>query len=142
MKNIRSVYPDLVQEENENGHFYGPGNYDDLVESMGYLTILVVHDSDYQGDSRYLLQAGEQIGWLQFGWGSCSGCDALQACSSFDEIEKLRAGLHDSITWFPNAAKAKVFFETHDWEGDYSWREEKQKEFVAKAINCLTDIGQ
>lgn len=132
MKTIADAYPDRAKEEAESGSFYGPGDYTPLLESWGYEICVRVDDSDYQGDSRLILRNVERYGYLNFGWGSCSGCDALQACSTIKEIEDLRTTLHDSIRWGTKAELLK-FFNEHDWEGDYSWHHEEQKAFIEQA---------
>lgn len=74
-------------------------DYDPLLLSYGYDIIIKVDDGSYQGDSFILYRHGSLYGVLVFGWGSCSGCDALQACETCDEVEQLRVQLHDKIKW-------------------------------------------
>lgn len=95
-------------------------SYDDLVTSFGYERRLEVEDGSYQGDTRALLRNPETGEWgvLYFGWGSCSGCDALQACSDEREVEALREELHGQIVWKADAAAMLAYLEKHDWEGD------------------------
>ncbi len=138
MKPINEVYPESAKEEAEGGYFYGPSSYSPLLDSLGYETILRVDDRDYQGDSRLIFKDGDRRGLLIFGWGSCSGCDALQACDSMKDIDDLRNSLHGSIKWFDTAAECLAYFKTHDWAGDYSWHNDETKEFVAAAIKLLT----
>jgi hypothetical protein len=140
MKPIEEVYPEQAKEEAEDGCFCRPGDYNPMLESFGYETLLQVDDRGYQGDSRLLYRDGERIGYLNFGWGSCSGCDSLQACDSMADIEKLRNSLHDSIRWFDSPGEALRWFTEHDWEGDYGWREEEQKQFIEKAKTLLTEM--
>jgi hypothetical protein len=128
MKPIEEVYPD---------HPHSSGEYGPMLESIGHQILLRVDDSDCQGDSRVLFADGERRGYLQFGWGSCSGCDALQAADSYQELEQLRASLVEAIRWFDSAKDALAWFESHDWEGDYSWHADGQKEFVAHAKAIL-----
>lgn len=133
MKTAQELYPEYAKQE----YFYGPSDYQPIIDSFGDI-ILQVDDSDYQGDSRVLYQDGDKIGYLQFGWGSCSGCDALQACDSMQGIQSLIEGLRNDIKWFDDASLAIEFFEAHDWEGDYSWHSDEQKQFVEQAIDKLT----
>ena len=51
-----------------------------------------------QVSSRSLYE-GTMYGFLTFGWGSCSGCDALLACGSFDRVMSLLHTLKESIIW-------------------------------------------
>lgn len=110
------------------------GGYTDIIGTFEYDVLLQVSDDDYSGDTRVLFRDNRRYGWLQYGWGSCSGCDEYQSiCDDLEELQRFQKSLHDSIKWFDDLNKAKVFFEEHDWEGDYSGREEKQKEFIDQA---------
>lgn len=140
MKDIREVYP-LSDYDVENGEtFPWVSDYVPMLESMGAV-LLQVDDDDYQGDSRVLYRDGERVGLLIFGWGSCSGCDALQACSTYGEVDALRGELLNGIKWFASPADALQYFNTHDWEGDYSWSDDKSREFVAKAQALLAGMA-
>lgn len=70
---------------------YGP-----IIDSLGKC---VVYESDgaYQGDSYIMFRDGARFGVLVFGWGSCSGCDSLEACSTWEDVEALRESL--AIKW-------------------------------------------
>lgn len=131
MKTAIELYPEYVKVEEEYGCFYGPGDYQPILSSFGII-VVQVDDNDYQGYSRVLYQDGNKFGWLQFGWGSCSGCDALQACTKMKEIQDLIDELRRDIKWFESSHKCLDFFNNHDWEGDYSWSQKEQLEFVEK----------
>lgn len=111
-------------------------DYQPIINHFGTIAVQV-DDSDYQGDTRVLYaDTGKGFGYLNFGWGSCSGCDALEACNSYTEAADLIRDLESSIKW---ASKEEMltFFKTHDWEGDYSWHAEEQKQFVDQTIAFL-----
>ena len=112
-------------------------SYDALIGSFGYEILLQVDDDDYQGDSRILFRDRKRYGYLLFGWGSCSGFDALQACETLQEFDDIRYGLYDGIQWFTNAQEALAFFTEHDWEGDYGFHREEQMEFINRAKDLL-----
>jgi hypothetical protein len=132
MKDIREVYPNCFDR------YWGyPSNYQPMIDSFGYNILLAVHDRDYQGDSRYLFQNGDRYGMLIFGWGSCSGCDALQSCSSYEDVDKLRMSLYNSTQWFDNKEDCLNYFINHDWEGDYCWHMDETKFFITNAIKAL-----
>lgn len=135
MKTARELYPTL----DSAGSFWGPSDYRPILDDIG-AAILQTDDDDYRGDSRVLYSDGERIGWLQFGWGSCSGCDALQGCNSYDELQSLMDSLRDSVHWFDTKAEALAFFLSHDWKGDYSWHASEQREFVTSAITLLGGV--
>lgn len=138
MKTIAECYPEDVKED---GSLYGGGvgDYSPLLGSFGYEIILQVDDNDCQGDSRILYRDGSRYGLLIFGWGSCSGCDSLQACSSVEEIEELREGLHKNIIWKSSAEEMLGFIKDRDWEAQHSWHDDETKNFVAQAITLLTN---
>jgi len=121
-------------------YFWGPNNYQPMLDSFGTI-VIQVDDNNYQGDSRVLYQSGSMFGWLQFGWGSCSGCDALQACENIEEVQELMNELQNSIKWFFDKEEAIEFFETHDWKGDYSyWNNGEQKVFIDKVLKFLKGL--
>jgi hypothetical protein len=130
---VKQLYPDQ-----EDDPFYGPGDYQPLIGSFGEI-LLQVDDKDYQGDTRVILKRGDEYGLLIFGWGSCSGCDALQACETYQDIEDLRARLESDIKWLP-AKELLAYLETHDWEGDYSWNDDGEtKQFVEQATAMMRE---
>ena len=139
MKTAAELYPSYAKEEAEQGSFYGPGDYQPILDELGNI-VLQVDDDDYQGDSRVLYKNKDgQYGLLIFGWGSCSGCDALQVCDKLADIQSLMDELTDKVKWFPSAEECLSYFNEHDWEGDYGWSQEKTKEFVTSAKALLKD---
>jgi len=126
MKSIQEVYPQCQEDD----YFSYPSDYRPLLESFGYEILIQIDDHDYQGDSRLLYFDEGRYGILVFGWGSCSGCDSLQACSSYEDIDELRDRLFHEIKWFDNASDCLEYFEKHDWEGDFSWHDEEMKVFL------------
>ena len=59
-------------------------DYENIVSCFGEIRI-ELHDDDYQGDERYLLEKNGKYGYIIIGFGSCSGCDWLQGCSTKKE---------------------------------------------------------
>ncbi|QSQ10590.1 hypothetical protein H0A61_03000 [Koleobacter methoxysyntrophicus] len=137
MKDIKEVYPDAIwKDEAGEEHFWSVSDYRPLLESFGYKILLQVDDDGYQGDTRVLFKDGNRYGLLIFGWGSCSGCDALQACSSYEEIDELRQQLHNDIKW-GTAEELLEYIQGKDWELEWAWHEEETREFIRKAIEIL-----
>lgn len=114
-------------------------DYQPMLEAFGKIAIQV-DDRDYQGDSRLLYDENGKIGYLIFGWGSCSGCDALQACDSIEEVQELCDELQGDIKWFDSKKEALEWFTTHDWEGDFFSRTEETNEFLQKCIEYLQEV--
>ena len=137
MKDVKILYNAILSE---NDDYFCVGNYEPITEEIGN-TVIVVEDSDYQGDTRILYDNKDgKIGYLQFGWGSCSGCDALQGCDTWDEVQELADYLEQSVDWFDSKEEALQYFEDHDWEGDYSWHQDEQIEFIFKATEYLRGL--
>jgi len=118
---IRAMFPDLDKEGESFSMCCGLG-YEGLVSKFCASIELNEPDDEYQGDSFLLLRdADGRLGYLKFGWGSCSGCDALQGCESFAELAELFDSLRDSVRWFESDDAAKAWFLAHDWKGDAGW---------------------
>lgn len=113
-------------------------DYTPLIEAFGNVAIRI-DDHGYQGDTRILYDNDGKIGYLIFGWGSCSGCDALQACHDYEDLQRLCDQLQDMIMWFESKDAALTYFHEHDWEGDFSWHFYETREFVDKAIAYLEE---
>ena len=93
--------------------------YHSLIEVLNYDILIFVDEDDWQGDSLYLLKNNDKYGLLKFGWGSCSGCDALQACESFDDVYTLLNNLNDEIIWFDSKDEINKYLFSKDWDVEY-----------------------
>lgn len=133
MKAIK-LYPEYYKKQQEYGSFYGPSDYQPIISSLGRI-LIQVDDDDYQGDSRVLLEKDGKYGLLIFGWGSCSGCDALQACENMHDIQILIDNLSDSVKWFDSLLSLKRYINEKDWELEYSWHARETREFIESALN-------
>lgn len=74
-------------------------HYDDIVKTFGEVKASEDQGS-YQGDSLYLIEKDGRYGVLTFGWGSCSGCDALEAVYNQADLDSLQDDLERGIKWF------------------------------------------
>lgn len=109
-------------------------NYQPMLNEFGKREIQVDTD-DYQGDSFVLYRSGERYGYLNFGWGSCSGCDALQACDSIEEVQELMDKLYNNILWFPSFECMMDYFSDEEtlrmkWE----WHSEEFQSFRKQVL--------
>lgn len=113
---------------------WGWYDYQPMLNEFG--TILVQEDEDnYQGDSFLLYLKKGKYGFLSFGWGSCSGCDALQACANIDEVQELMDQLHNSIIWFDSLDKAKEWLnDKENQELKWYWSSKEFQTFVEKVL--------
>jgi hypothetical protein len=120
----------------EYGSLTGEGyGYDNLLASFDVPVVLKVDDNDYQGDSRLLLKDGERWGILTFGWGSCSGCDAYEACSGLADYVELRDQLWNDIHWEADASALLAYIDGKDWSLDYGG--DATLAFITKAREWL-----
>lgn len=140
MKTAAELYPELVQEEKDSGYFFGTSDYEPILREFGEI-LIKIDDDGHHGDSRVFYLSNGKYGILQFGWGSCSGCDALQGCETIKEIDKLMQELYASIKWFDSRDECLNWIGDHDWEGDFSWytEKDKQQEFIDGIIAYLSN---
>lgn len=121
--------------EDETGCFHYPYDYSPIYKSFGEV-LLEDHDDNYQGDSRIILKNENRFGFLNFGWGSCSGCDALQGCNSYEELGVLIESLRLSIAWFDSLQELKDYIKNEDRNNtSYYNFVPKWPSFVEKALN-------
>ena len=128
--NVRDLYPQ------RDSDYFSVCSYQPMIDSFGSV-LVQVDDQDYQGDTRVLLEDSGLIGLIIFGWGSCSGCDALQACQSFDDLQSLYDSMKSRVQWWESAEEALDYFENHDWAGDYSCHSDETRDFVTQCKNLL-----
>ena len=113
--------------------------YKPLLQGLG-LIVAQQHDPGYTGDSRVLYHnVCQGFGYLMFGWGSCSGCDALAACSTYDELAELVASLHASIRWM-TPEETFDFFTTHDWKAEPCGNSIYVDDFIRKCKSYLNRV--
>lgn len=106
-------------------------SYSPMLEEFGEIIIRVDVD-DYQGDSYLIYKDGNRYGYLCFGWGSCSGCDALQRCCSIIEVQELMDKLYNDIKWFDSKDSLKEYFNKKDWSLEWCWHYSEFRDFLGK----------
>lgn len=113
---------------------YGWYDYNPILEQFGNI-IIKVDDDYYQGDSRVFYEKDGKYGFLIFGFGSCSGCDALQACENIDEVQNLMDSMQNSVKWFESLDEIKNYFKEKDWSLEWSYNSKNTKDFIYKVLN-------
>lgn len=132
MRSSRDLFPEADTD------YFSVGDYYPILESFGEV-LLLVDDENYQGDSRVLYLRGDKIGILFFGWGSCSGCDSLQACNNHEEVDSLMQSLYESIEW--RSPKDTLYYlDNHDWAGDWTHNDEETRKFISKAREIVSGM--
>lgn len=111
-------------------------NYSTLLSHFGKV-LLEENYGSYQGDTLAIIKDKGKLGFLNFGWGSCSGCDALQACSTTEELANLMERLFNNIKWFDSLTELKTWvLEADEDRIDGFYRsEEEWKQFAKKVKN-------
>jgi hypothetical protein len=134
---VKKIYG--IEDEKEFLNCYL--GYEDMVEAFGRRLLAASDTDSSEGDSYRLIADGDEpdqrYGILIFGWGSCSGCDALEGCSYITEVQELANDLQDSIKWFPNKEALREYVQSHDWQGDYVWYYSDFKEFHRLVVEFL-----
>lgn len=105
--------------------------YQPMLNEFGEI-ILQVDEDGYQGDSFLIYKDGNRYGYLTFGWGSCSGCDALLACANFDEVQELMDELYHSIEWFNTLEELKTCFAIKEWSLRHEYYIDEFKTFLER----------
>ncbi len=132
---IRALYPHPDTDE--------PHDYTPLIQSLGAVLVRYTPWA-YSGDS-FILYAQfrktpddgtPRFGHLTLSWGSCSGCDALQGCGSYESLERLREELRLKIQWFDTREEILAYYKNHDWKGDHVDDDDVQR-FLGAAIPLL-----
>lgn len=89
-------------------------SYEAIVASWGFEVVEFNTFGYYQGDHAVLLRDGDRWGVTVFGYGSCSGCDALQDIIGYrdetgwatrPEVVELSDGLREAVQWFDSRAE-------------------------------------
>ena len=113
-------------------------DYDAMLFEFGYA--IIKHScGEYQGDTFVIYEddSNEEIryGFLSFSWGSCSGCDALMACNSINDVQGLMDRLYSSICWFDNLKALKEYFTNDEiLKGSHFWYVDGFDEFRNKVL--------
>lgn len=125
MKTAREIY--------DNNASYGWYNYQPMLDEFGTI-LLQEEDEDYQGDTFLIYKDNNKYGYLNFGWGSCNGCDALQACITLNEVQELMDSLYVGILWFDSIEELKNYFKNKDWDLTWEFQSKAFKEFYPKVM--------
>jgi hypothetical protein len=81
----------------------------------------------------------KRFGYLRFGWGSCSGCDALEdAHGSLVDLTTLRDDLARSAHWEDDAYSLAYWLAHRDW-GLAEWRDPATESFVVRSLVILAE---
>lgn len=97
---------------------------------------------DYQGDCLALLRDPETglYAFVEWGYGSCSGCDTLQGAEgNLPEIQAIADDLHPMGEAWKSAPDMLTWFMDRDWAAHYYGKDTECVQFVARVISTLRD---
>lgn len=109
--------------------------YRPIIQYFGE-TIVEEWEAGYQGDTFAFIRKDERVGFLFFSWGSCSGCDALRACESYEEIDRLMERLRGSIRWYGSVQEAQEWLRGHEAELQCYGYSDAWVPFYEKVMAC------
>lgn len=143
MQKVEELYKDdkWAGHHGDSEWFDAPSDYDPILKSLGEI-VLKSDEGYYQGDYLYLLKnEQEQWGFVIVGYGSCSGCDALQGASSWADVQRLADDIERGVIWDedPHALleKAKEKMEYVSWHESTS-----QDHFMKKARAAVREFTE
>ena len=128
MSKARALYGEEVDPS-----WFCVSSYQPIVDSFGEV-LVQVEDNDYSGDTRVAYYKEGKYGFLNFGWGSCSGCDALQACEDENAVDKLIESLEQNVKWFDSLLDLKAYLTNNQRQYSYYSHEENWDDFVVKVL--------
>lgn len=111
-------------------YYSPPMSYDEIVATQGEVLGDWVVGS-WQGDYVYLLKNDDRYAFTVIGYGSCSGCDALEACSNDEEFNELKEDIIKGIVW---GTKQEVHDYIFNQEANRWYFHEEHWEVIGKEI--------
>lgn len=120
------------------------GPYREALVGIG-VDVLVEEDSNnYQGDWVALVvdraDYGNEIGFIQQGYGSCSGCDAWQAASNLQDRLDLLQDMITGIKWF-DSVESLVEFLSADHEDQWWGHHEPATKLLERSLEALKGLN-
>jgi hypothetical protein len=134
VKTAKELYPNCeckYYEDDEETYFSHPFDYSPIIENIGNV-IIRVKDKDYQGSTRLLLEKDECYAIFVYRWGSCSGCDTLQACKSYENVQKIMDNFNKRVEW---KNKEEIVSQIKsEWlnKENLDWHEEEELDFISQ----------
>jgi len=127
--------------------------YQEELEKRGISILAWEVFGSYQGDYAAIVHQGNRFGFVVIGYGSCSGCDALEGLQPWDdeelteqaqtELNELIDGVIKSIKWGSRDEVAAILEEgLKDWDQLGSWFEYEKgyDEVKNKLIEALKEV--
>lgn len=132
---------------------YDYPDWEPLVRDWGYDVVLFETWGSYQGDHFVLLRDGDRCGVAVIGYGSCTGCDALEAAIGYDsdsrerwrdlpEVQYLSGRERDAVRWFDSWDDAYRWVQTDEAAHDLLIFGEERDKAAARIRNAPLSDGE
>ncbi len=116
--------------------YSGNHSYEGILDEVSENILLVVTDGYYQGESYALVHKEGRFGVVEWSYGSCAHCDAIEACETVEEFEEVYEDMVGRIKW-DTLTRTLLYIEEHDWEGQAGYHYDALKVFPEKAKKVL-----
>ena len=126
---IEDIVAGLGNEPTHNIWDRYKGGYEGLIEATGCEIIDSLKMGSYQGDLLIVVSKNYKFGVLSTGYGSCSGCDSLQACNNHNDRAKLAKKLYGKIMW-KEPTEIIDYLQDKDWETEYYGKQKGLPKFI------------
>lgn len=134
---------EMLAEKRKTGDGYSL-DYADLLRSAGLEIKREEEFGYYQGDLVFLVSDGERTGLLIQGYGSCSGCDALEDAHPWDDggdftnLAALRDQMVADVVWpGPDGLLAALEARIADPDRDNWWQCTN-----GRALDCVRNLAR
>ena len=118
-------------------------SYQEALAGIGVRATLNTHIGDYQGDWAAVVKddggyyTSGAVGFLVYGYGSCSGCDEWEAAESAVERAEIVVRMATAIRWFDTVGELKAWLLSDDRQLSFFYPEEGWREF--RDLVCAAD---
>lgn len=130
---MKNKKPSGQKHEFEQKDFF---DYKDMINSWPYENLYLKYVGDYQGDVVLLLKNGDDYGFFTIGYGSCSGCDALEACNTREERVSLALDFKRNIKW-RDKVNLINYLKQENLEHEWFWYDEDMRAAINEVIELL-----
>ncbi|WP_133177055.1 hypothetical protein [Mycobacteroides abscessus] len=114
-------------------------SYAKAIAGIGVVPIIQKNIGYYQGDWVAVVKDTDRwpssLGFLCYGYGSCSGCDEWEGADNAIERAEIVVRMAKSIRWFEKPADLKAWLNSDDRREDlYIYHDDEWREFVDSVL--------
>jgi len=128
IEKLAKYFPDLYDRQYD---YFNSPRMEELIKSTNSDVINTTYLGNYSGDALMILRRDNKFGLLIFGYGSCSGCDALKACNDYKDLYNLREALHKSVIW-KEYTEFVEYLKDKDWDAEFYCAGDKKRTTLIK----------